>query len=162
MANALENENPKRHRIFTYGTLKRGFGNHSLMEDLTRTNDAVFLGNYSTQFSFPLVIGTYGIPYLINLPGSGRPVRGEVFAVSDRGLARMDELEGTSVGHYDRLPVQVIGDECTAAIEAECYFAGKVYAEELWNGKNREGLEEYTEREAVEYIRKADRSKRVP
>lgn len=162
MANATENEDPKRHRIFTYGTLKRGFANHNLMQDLAARNDAVYLGDYSTQFSFPLVLGPYGIPYLINLPGSARRVRGEVYAVSDRGLAQMDELEGTSVGHYDRLPVQVVSGDGTAAIGAECYFAGRGIGEGLWNGKGKEGLEEYTEKEAAEYVRKEQRPKRLP
>ncbi|XP_038887037.1 putative gamma-glutamylcyclotransferase At3g02910 [Benincasa hispida] len=165
MAKAREEEEPKRHRIFTYGTLKRGFANHKLMQELINHNDAVFLGNYSTQSSFPLVLGPNGIPYLINLPVSGRPVRGELYAVSNHGVARLDELEETSIAHYDRLPVQVVGDSNggeTVVIKAECYFAGKGAGEGLWNGKDGEGLEEYTEREAVEFMRKDQTSKRLP
>lgn len=81
MAKAKEDEDhPKRHRIFTCGTLKTGFANHNLMQDLMiNHNHAVFLGKYSTHLSFPLLLGPYAIPYLINLPGSDcGPVRGEV------------------------------------------------------------------------------------
>ncbi|KAE8651438.1 hypothetical protein Csa_001650 [Cucumis sativus] len=148
MAKAKEDEDPKRHRIFTYGTLKTGFANHKLMQDLINHNHAVFLGKYSTHLSFPLLLGPYGIPYLINLPGSGHLVRGELYAVSDHGLARLDELEEISIEHYNRLPVKVVGDDMVV-IGVECYFAGKGAGEGLWNEKDGEALEEYTEREAV-------------
>jgi gamma-glutamylaminecyclotransferase len=35
--------------IFTYGTLKRGFSNHVLMQDLIKTGDAVFNGIYKNE-----------------------------------------------------------------------------------------------------------------
>ncbi|KAJ4849546.1 hypothetical protein Tsubulata_042058 [Turnera subulata] len=93
--------------VFTYGTLKRGFSNHVLMQDLIRTGDAVFKGAYRTHQPYPLVCGPYRVPFLLNLPsaaGSHR-VAGELYAVSVRGLSRLDELEGTSRGHYERLPI---------------------------------------------------------
>ncbi|TYI16521.1 hypothetical protein ES332_A08G261000v1 [Gossypium tomentosum] len=94
--------------IFTYGTLKRGFSNHVLLQDLMRTGDAVFKGSYQTVEKYPLVCGPYRVPFLLNLPGSGHRVTGELYAVSSRGLARVDELEGTSRGHYERLPILLI------------------------------------------------------
>jgi gamma-glutamylaminecyclotransferase len=35
--------------IFTYGTLKRGFSNHVLMQDLIKTRDVVFNGIYRNE-----------------------------------------------------------------------------------------------------------------
>ncbi|XP_022858963.1 putative gamma-glutamylcyclotransferase At3g02910 [Olea europaea var. sylvestris] len=126
--------------IFTYGTLKRGFHNHALIEDLMRTCDAVYLGNYSTVESFPLVVGPHGIPYLINLPGSGHRVRGELYSVSsNRGLARLDELERVDDGHYERLPVEVTagdGRDKVVAVEVDAYFAHRRF------GKNKGSKEE--------------------
>ncbi|KAG6571659.1 putative gamma-glutamylcyclotransferase, partial [Cucurbita argyrosperma subsp. sororia] len=161
----MEDTDPKRHQIFTYGTLKRGLPNHSLMQELIHQNHAIYLGSYSTHFSFPLLLGPSAIPYLINLPGSGRPVRGELYALSDRGLALIDELEETRVGYYDRLPVQLVGGGNggdTVVIGAECYFAGKGNWEGLWSGEDRETLEEYTELEAMQYVGKVQRSKLFP
>jgi gamma-glutamylaminecyclotransferase len=35
--------------IFTYGTLKRGFSNHVLIQDLIKIGDAVFNGIYRNE-----------------------------------------------------------------------------------------------------------------
>jgi gamma-glutamylaminecyclotransferase len=35
--------------IFTYGTLKKGFSNHVLIQDLIKTGDAVFNGIYRNE-----------------------------------------------------------------------------------------------------------------
>ncbi|XVE57433.1 hypothetical protein DITRI_Ditri04bG0090600 [Diplodiscus trichospermus] len=78
--------------IFTYGTLKQGHGNHYLMQDLICRKDAVFLGAHVTHQPHPLVIGPHGILYLINLPGYGHRVKGELYSVSTRGLVHLDEL----------------------------------------------------------------------
>ena len=94
--------------IFTYGTLKRGFSIHVIRQDLIRTGYATFVGVYETAQKYPLVCGPYRVPFLLNFPGSGHRVQGELYSVSTRGLARMDELEGTTCGHYERLPVKLI------------------------------------------------------
>ncbi|KAL2549222.1 AIG2-like family protein [Forsythia ovata] len=145
--------------IFTYGTLKRGFYNHMLIEDLMRTSDAVFLGDYSTIESFPLVVGPHGIPYLINLPGSGHRVRGELYSVSsDRGLARLDELERIDDGHYERLPVEVTaedGGEKVAAVEA--YFAHREFGEAMWERCGKEGLIEFSMALGGKYVKRDNR-----
>ena len=148
----------KGHLIFTYGTLKRGFPNHGLMQSLIDQNDAVFLGTHVTLHSYPLVCGPNGIPYLINLPGSGHRVKGELYSVSTRGLRRLDELEGTALGHYERLPIQTQA-EAEAEAEAEAYYAHRSFGEELWEKNGREGLSEYTEREASGFVRREDRPK---
>ncbi|KAL2329267.1 hypothetical protein Fmac_022694 [Flemingia macrophylla] len=157
--------------IFTYGTLKRGFSNHNLLQDLIRAGDASFVGTYRTAARYPLVCGPYRVPFLINLHGSGRRVRGELYSVSTRGLARLDELEGTSRAHYERLPIKVVpaadrdddddGDEEEAAAErltcAEAYFAHRNYAVEMWKKNGKEGLRCYTPKEVVGYVKRKDR-----
>lgn len=150
--------------IFTYGTLKRGFPNHTLMQDLFRANDAVYHGVYLTVQQFPLVCGPYGVPFLLNIPASGHRIRGEVYSVTDRGLARLDELEGTALGHYERLPIQVRPEWATDGVEgeatkAEVYYAHGSFAEEMWRRKGGEGFSEYTEREARDYVKRGDRAK---
>ncbi|KAF8032560.1 hypothetical protein BT93_D1463 [Corymbia citriodora subsp. variegata] len=144
--------------IFTYGTLKRGFPNHPLMEDLIHSSDAVSLGPHVTHLPHPLVLGPFGIPFLINLPGRGHRVRGELFSVSPRGLARVDELEGVGRGHYERLPIKVEsggGD----LVEAEAYFAHASFGEGLWRRRGEVGMSEYTPECAGEYVKRSERPK---
>ncbi|KAG6390990.1 hypothetical protein SASPL_148736 [Salvia splendens] len=77
--------------IFVYGTLKRGFYNHSLLEALIRTGAAAYVE------AFPLL---YSVSSL-------------------HGLARLDELEGVERGHYERLPVAVAVAEGEELKDAE-------------------------------------------
>ncbi|XP_022747427.1 putative gamma-glutamylcyclotransferase At3g02910 [Durio zibethinus] len=153
--------------IFTYGTLKCGFSNHALLQDLMRTGDAVFKGTYTTVEKYPLVCGPYRVPFLLNMPGSGHQVWGELYAVSDRGLGRLDELEGTSRGHYERLPIQLMpignvnkeneDESLTCAAEAEAYYAHRSYEKEIWKRNGRKGLRIYSETEAKGYVKRKDR-----
>lgn len=147
--------------VFVYGTLKRGFYNHTkLMADLIRSGDASFIGDYTTSVEFPMVCGPYGIPYLINLPGSGHRVRGELYSVSSSvGLARLDDLEGTHRSHYERLPLTVVRNQDDAGlVEAEAYFAHREFGEALWKrcGQNL-GLTEFTMELGSKYVRREDR-----
>ncbi|PNX78242.1 hypothetical protein L195_g034219 [Trifolium pratense] len=146
----------KPHLIFAYGTLKRGFPNHGLMEDLKTKDDAVFMDTCFTENPYPLVIGPHGIPYLINLPGSGQRVKGEVYAVSDEAVIRLDEFEGVRNGFYERIPVVVV-TEGGEKVEAEGYFGHRSFGEKLWKMKGEIGLMEYGENDAKEYVRKEDR-----
>lgn len=154
-----------RTLVFTYGTLKRGFSNHTLLQDLMRTGDAAFVGTYRTVNAYPLVCGPYRVPFLLNFPGAGgHHVRGELYSVSTRGLARMDELEGTTRGHYERLPVTLVAaveddddsgyDGCVAA---EAYYAHRSYAMEMWKKNGKRGFGCYSEKEARGYVKRNDR-----
>ncbi|KAI0500794.1 hypothetical protein KFK09_019011 [Dendrobium nobile] len=150
--------------IFTYGTLKRGFSNHGLIHDMILAGDAAFLGNGHTADRFPLVCGPYGVPFLINIPGSGERVSGELYAVSRRAIPRLDELEGISHGHYERLPIIVHlltggeGEEETGLImEAEAYFAHRSFGEEMWKRNGEKGFCAYSSDEAIGYVKRKDR-----
>ncbi|CAK8540361.1 unnamed protein product [Lathyrus sativus] len=146
----------KPNLIFAYGTLKQGFPNHGLMQDLKTNDDAVFIDTSHTEDSYPLVCGPHGIPYLINLPGSGHRVKGEVYAVSDDAVVRLDEFEGVKNGYYERIPVVCVTDG-GEKVKAEGYFGHRSFGEILWKKKGEVGLIEYGENEAKEYVRKEDR-----
>ena len=160
-----------RALIFTYGTLKRGFSNHVLLQDLIRTGDAAFVGVYRTAQKYPLVCGPYRVPFLLNFPGSGHRVQGELYSVSTRGMARMDELEGTTREHYERLPVKLIpmkeekeGEEENDVVEieemitqAEAYYGHRNYAMELWKKDGKRGYRVYSEKEAKGYVKRNER-----
>lgn len=165
--------------VFTYGTLKRGFSNHVLMEDLIRSGDASYVGVYRTRERFPLVCGPYRVPFLLNFPGRGQRVYGEVYAVTPRGIARMDELEGTARGHYERMPLRggiraannhdddddcCFDDEEESAFAADgnrrtvqAYFGHRSYAEDLWIRNGEHGYHVYSAKEARGYVKRKDR-----
>lgn len=148
--------------IFTYGTLKRNFSNHPLLQDLILTGDASFIGTYRTLLNYPLVCGPYRVPFLLNIPGSGQPVYGELYSVSEHGLSRMDELEGTTRAHYERLPIKVVpaeedGAEAEKITCAEAYYAHGSYAMEMWKKNGKKGLKCYTEKETIGYVKRKDR-----
>lgn len=90
------------HRVFVYGTLKRGQPNYGVMTDQT-IGKATFQGQGETKFRFPLVIaGPFNIPYCVNKEGVGEHVRGELYEVDDKMLAYLDKMEDIPV-HYQRL-----------------------------------------------------------
>ena len=75
------------HRIFVYGTLKRGFANHALL------HNATFLGEARTRTAYPMVVhGTGFSVVIIPEPGIGHRVVGEVWEVDDAQLAQLDKL----------------------------------------------------------------------
>jgi gamma-glutamylaminecyclotransferase len=78
-------------RLFVLGTLKRGFPLHEHMEGAT------FLGRYRTVDRLPmLVAGPRFAPMLLDEPGLGYQVRGELYELDPERLAHIDALE--SVG----------------------------------------------------------------
>jgi gamma-glutamylaminecyclotransferase len=106
------NRNAMGAYVFVYGTLKRGFTNHARF-----LGSATWTGNYQTVRSFPLVLnGERCSPCLIDAPGSGRPVRGEVFEVDAATLAALDRLERTTApdGYHRRLIEVAPCDEATS------------------------------------------------
>ncbi|XP_027443932.1 gamma-glutamylaminecyclotransferase isoform X1 [Zalophus californianus] len=93
-------------RVFVYGTLKRGQPNHKVLLD-PANGCAAFRGRGRTLEPYPLVIaGEHNIPRLLNLPGQGRLVLGEIYAVDERMLSFLDEFEGCP-DMYQRTPLQV-------------------------------------------------------
>ncbi|XP_068893393.1 putative gamma-glutamylcyclotransferase CG2811 isoform X1 [Tenebrio molitor] len=81
------------HKVFVYGTLKRGEPNHNWF-----SKDSI--GHYrliceaKTVDKYPLIIGTeYNIPFLLYSPGNGTNVRGELYEVDDAVFRNLDALE---------------------------------------------------------------------
>ncbi|XP_047211592.1 gamma-glutamylaminecyclotransferase C-like isoform X3 [Girardinichthys multiradiatus] len=81
------------HRVFVYGSLKRAQPNYSYMID-SNNGKAEFLATAVTVQKYPLVIATkYNIPFLLNLPGQGNRVHGEIYKVDKKMLAYLDWFE---------------------------------------------------------------------
>lgn len=92
------------HLVFVFGTLKEGFPNF-------RTNRGVRVrGEFVTVQRFPLyLVGERHSPWLVNAPGEGHRVSGQVFRVDAAALAQMDVLERVSEPDgYVRLAIEVV------------------------------------------------------
>ena len=94
-------------KVFVYGTLKRGFPFHD--QALTQ---ATFLGNYQTLRPYPMLIAQdfFG-PVMLDKPGEGLVVKGELFEVEEGDLPQLDSLEsvGSPGSFRSLLEVEPIG-----------------------------------------------------
>jgi gamma-glutamylaminecyclotransferase len=76
-----------RTLLFVYGTLKRGQRNYRLLADQLFAGEAVTAPRYRV-----FDLGPH--PGLVRDDTNGLAIHGELFAVSDRCLAELDDFEG--------------------------------------------------------------------
>lgn len=94
MAKNISSATSQLVNVFVYGTLKRGQPNNYWMTDATAGSPAKFLATGKMVREYPLVIATrYNVPFLLDQPGTGKIVQGEVFSVDADKLAHLDVLE---------------------------------------------------------------------
>lgn len=80
-------------KVFVYGTLKQGQPNHKWLTDASN-GVATFISSGTTTQKLPLVIGTrYNVPFLLNKPGIGNFIHGEIYEIDEQMLTRLDILE---------------------------------------------------------------------
>ncbi|MCR9254837.1 MAG: gamma-glutamylcyclotransferase [Alphaproteobacteria bacterium] len=105
--------------VFVYGTLKRGFQNHSPYMD-----GLPFKGRHRTVEMFPLVtFGEWLTPCLMNDPGKGHRVWGELFEVPHDRLPAMDHLEECHLPDgYRRLTTHIEPEAGGEPFEAFVYL----------------------------------------
>ncbi|ETV98193.1 hypothetical protein, variant [Aphanomyces invadans] len=118
--------------VFVYGTLKRGFPNFALY-----LGPAVELG------------GDRSVPFLLNVPGEGAPISGEVYSVDVSTLEALDILEGISDGYYKRVlvPVHV---RCSN-VTLDCFVYMRVVAQDNDPLLQLERVTSYTKEAAQNY-----------
>lgn len=92
--------------VFVYGTLKQGFPN------FRRNSGRRVGGAYRTQQAYPLYVvqlpNEDRAPWLVDLPGQGHAVLGELFAVDAALLEAMDAFEEVGrPGGYVRTAIAV-------------------------------------------------------
>lgn len=87
-------------RVFVFGALKRRFPLH-----VRALAGALFLGECRTLERFPLAVaGPWYAPMMFDRPGSGHRVAGELYAVDQVVLLRLDALESLGQpGSFRRL-----------------------------------------------------------
>lgn len=96
------------HKLFVFGTLKRGFPLHE-----RSMRGATFLGRYRTVDRMPMrVAGPWFAPMMLDRPGEGFQVRGELYEVDDERLGALDHLESVGrPGNFRKLiHVEPLGD----------------------------------------------------
>lgn len=127
------NLHPDNNLVFSYGTLKRGFPNHSIMEEIR----ASYIAGARTKFKYPLILaGKWNTPFLIynkNYPNSYQ-VNGELFEIDKKGISTLDEFEGVGNCYYKRLKIDICcktekGN--TFSKDAWCYFRYENLAKSL-------------------------------
>ncbi|XP_061620819.1 gamma-glutamylaminecyclotransferase-like [Phyllopteryx taeniolatus] len=113
-------------RLFVYGTLKGGQPNHYCMLDKS-IGAAQLLATAVTTEKFPLVIaGEYNIPFLLNLPGQGHRVHGELYRVDERLLNFLDVLEDIPATYQRTLVMLTVEEWLGQADHEERSAAGGV------------------------------------
>lgn len=124
------------HRVFVYGTLKRGFPNFSLGMD-----DFCFLGRFRTVDPLPLVVGgQWNSPNLIDEPGRGFKVFGEVFEMEELGLKKIDRWEGVhTLNGYNRKKIPIECEDGSLSFIAWTYFKDRQLIDGIFSGP----MEEY-------------------
>ena len=89
--------------VFVYGTLKRGQGNHRLLDNRSEFVADARIGNEFTAYSKGI-----GYPFMAESPGAG--CAGEVYRVNDDVLANLDRLEGHPRYYERKVRPVVCGD----------------------------------------------------
>lgn len=105
-------------RLFIFGTLKQDFPNY-------RFNHGKRLaGLFTTVERYPLyLVGDRFSPWLINAPGKGEKVTGEVFILNDKYLETMDRLERVDKKDgYSRLKLQICEQTTRDKHTVYCYL----------------------------------------
>jgi gamma-glutamylaminecyclotransferase len=133
------------HLVFVFGTLKEGFPNFAINRGVR------VAGSFRTSAAYPLyLVGERHVPWLVNSPGTGVRVSGEVFRVEEAALAAMDRLEGVGQPDgYRREVLEIEGGGSPGLLLAYAYLKqpGQLVMSEVRAGP----LEEYKQEHAVLY-----------
>lgn len=81
--------------VFVYGTLKKGYSNHRLLES------SRFVNNATSIMRLAMTGEGKAFPYVHGYDPKGYQIKGEVYEVTPEVMKRLDTLEGYPY-HYDR------------------------------------------------------------
>ena len=109
--------------FFVYGTLKAGFPNHHHLPSACK-----LVGAATTVDLYPLVVADHfhGLPFLINQPGVGFHVHGEVYEVAEGESSTivgtfLDQFEGVAGGMYERVSLSIAVDSAIGGDSRDSY-----------------------------------------
>jgi gamma-glutamylaminecyclotransferase len=118
MPSSAMNRGVMTSHVFVFGTLKEGFPNFHV------NRGRRVPGEYVTSRAYPVyLVGERRSPWMLDQPGAGLNVRGQVFEVDDEALAQMDVLErvGEADG-YRRMRIEVAASPAAGALDAFVYM----------------------------------------
>jgi gamma-glutamylaminecyclotransferase len=116
----------KTEWVFVYGTLRKGQPNHEVLATST------YIGEFRTTTAYPLVVSTaYFGPVLLDIPGTGSSVSGEVYAVTAATLATLDKLENADGVHYTRRAVKIARSSDPSATASAYVYLKCEYQDDL-------------------------------
>lgn len=138
--------------VFVFGTLKEGFPNFG-----SNAGQRV-PGDFETMEARPLyLVGERNSPWLVNTPGIGLRVKGQVFRVDANALSQMDVLERVvEADGYERAVISVrsLLDDSKGAQSVYVYLK---HERHLKGAKIQAGpLSEYRLDHAILYRRRTD------
>ena len=100
--------------VFVYGTLKRGRENHGWIEKQRFVSEARTKPLYR-------MFDLGGYPGMIRAK-DGMAIEGEIWEVDEAGLARLDVLEDTEGGEYERVLIELDGEFASRRVEGYLYL----------------------------------------
>lgn len=98
------------NNLFVYGTLKRNFHNHRLIEEMSGSCE--FIRNGRTTWPSYFMRENGGFPAVFFKESGGCFISGELYSISDELLGRCDRLEGHPLWYQRRKVTLVSGEEC--------------------------------------------------
>lgn len=138
--------------VFVFGTLKQGFPNFAV------NRGRRVAGVFRTLDRLPLwLVGERHVPWLIDSPGEGEQIAGEVYEVDDAALAAMDELEGVGLPDgYHRKTIRVRSADGARELSVQIYMK---HAHQLVRAEVRQGpLAEYSAAHAALYRKRGEQA----
>lgn len=115
----------KVHKVFCYGSLKRGYGNHRLLEQ------SDFISEDETE-NDKLQLRCFGAYPGVYLDGNNT-VKGELYEVDDETFRRLDGLEGYPT-FYDRMVVALKSGEAAWMYYLHEEPRGRLCEDGVWGG----------------------------
>ncbi|GAB4200390.1 MAG: gamma-glutamylcyclotransferase [Thermoflexibacter sp.] len=82
------------YRVFVYGTLRKGESNHHYLKEGLLIEDEVWAKGYTM---YDLVAYPFAVPTAVG------QIKGEIWQIDERCLAKIDKLEGIEEGLYTRI-----------------------------------------------------------
>lgn len=128
-------------KVFIYGTLKQDFPLHD-----KGLENARYIGEVQTVQPYPLFIaGSFFGPMMLDRPGEGLRVKGELYEIDDGRLPVLDELEAVGEAGSFRSRVDVVPLAGGDHLSAVAFFKSETWLRPLHEGP----LADYQDRRFV-------------
>ena len=117
------------HKVFVYGSLKKGFGNSVYL------NNSKFIKEDRARGFKMVSLGSF--PGAIRSENQNDMIYGELYEVDDKTLRNLDALEGYSQSYsdnfYTREVINLIsGEECFIYTLPESYLKKEIISTGMW------------------------------